>query len=393
MFKKLLAVFAGSIFGALATLGAVELREGHPDTYVVQKGDTLWDIAGRFLDKPWLWPEIWQANPQIENPHLIYPGDVLSLVYDAEGRARLMRGTRKLSPQIRSEPLAAAVRPVPLSDVEAFLKRFRMLDSETWNQQPYVVALEENRLLSAEGQLIYVRQLPEDTPLGTEFAVVRPTAVYREIPTSYPWHSAPRKRVRDDWDGTERFTVSSGLYWVFKNRPYHETVEILGHEAVEIGVARLARTGDPASLVLMSASDAVKPGDLLLPLEDAPFDFTYYPHAPERVPANMRIFGLTDAVTFVGPKQVVAINRGARDGVANGQVYGAYTAGPTVRDDVRYARNDLRTVLRPSRAMVELPPDFTGNVMIFRTYDRVSYGLVMDGIRPVKLYDELRAPH
>jgi hypothetical protein len=393
MLKKLLAVFVGSIFGALATLGAVELRDGHPDTYVVQKGDTLWDISARFLDKPWLWPEIWQANPQIENPHLIYPGDVLSLVYDADGRARLVRDTRRLSPQIRSDPLATAIRPVPLSDVEGFLKRFRLLDEENWRHQPYVIAAEEDRLRAAEGQLIYVRQLPGNARVGEEYAVVRPTAVYRELPTTYPWHSAPRKRVRDEWDGTERFTVSSGLYWVFKNRPYHETVEILGYEAVEIGVARVANVGDPGSLLLMSASDGVRPGDILLPVEDAPFDFTYYPHAPERVPHNMRIFGLTEAVAFVGPKQVVAINRGARDGVANGQVYGAYTKGQMVRDDVRFARNDLRTTFEPSRAMVQLPSDFTGNVMIFRTYDRISYGLVMDGIRPVRLYDELRAPH
>jgi hypothetical protein len=393
MLKKLLAVFVGSIFGALATLGAVELREGHPDTYVVQKGDTLWDIAGRFLDRPWLWPEIWQANPQIENPHLIYPGDVLSLVYDADGRARLVRGTRKLSPQIRSEPLATAVKPVPLSDIEGFLKRFRLLDEESWGQQPYVVALEEDRLRAAEGQLIYVRQLPGDVRVGQEYAVVRPTAVYRELPANYPWHTADRKRVREEWDGTDRFTINSGLYWIFKNRPYHETVEILGYEAVEIGTARVASAGEPGTLLLMAANDGVRAGDILLPVDDQPFDFTYYPHAPERVPENMRIFGLTEAVAAVGPKQVVAINRGARDGVANGQVYSAYSDGPVVRDDVRYARNDLRTVFEPSRAMVQLPSDFTGNVMIFRTHDRVSYGLVMDGIRPVRLYDELRAPH
>ncbi len=393
MLKKLLAVFVGSIFGALATLGAVELRDGHPDTYVVQKGDTLWDIAGRFLDRPWLWPEIWQANPQIENPHLIYPGDVLSLVYDADGRARLVRGTRKLSPQIRSEPLASAIKPVALSDIETFLKRFRLLDEESWRDQPYVIAMEENRLRAAEGQLIYAMQVPEGAQAGQEYAVVRPTAVYREIPENYPWHTADRKRVRNEWDGTDRVTVSSGLYWVFKNRPYHETVEILGYEAVEIGVARLATAGEPASLLLMSASDGVRAGDILLPIDETPFDFTFYPHVAERIPANMRVFGFTEALAAVGPKQVVAINRGARDGVANGQVYSAFTDGEVVRDDVRYARHDLRTVFKPSRAMVELPPDFTGNVMIFRTYDRISYGLVMDGIRPVKLYDELRAPY
>ncbi|MDW8478627.1 MAG: LysM peptidoglycan-binding domain-containing protein [Xanthomonadales bacterium] len=392
MLKPALAFLSGAVLTVALALPAAELKPDHPETYVVQKGDTLWDIAGRFLSKPWLWPEIWQANPQIENPHLIYPGDVLTLVYDAEGRARLVRGTRKLSPQVRSEPLASAIKPVPLGDIEGFLKRFRMLD-ENWRQLPYVVALEENRLRSASGQLIHVRRLYPDAKIGQDYAIVRPTAVYRDVPTNYPWSIPKRRMTREGWDGRESFTLADGLHWVFKNREWWDNVATLGYEAVEVGTARVSALGETASLLVLSSWDGIKPGDLVVPIERQPFDFTYYPHAPERVPANMRVLAFTDAVRFVGHRQVVAINKGARDGVANGQVYFAHTDGEVVDDRVRFASNDLRTTLTPRRDDVKLPDTYTGTVMIFRTFDHVSYGLVMDGVRPVKLLDRLAAPN
>lgn len=391
MLKPALAFLSGAFLTLALALPATELKPGHPETYVVQKGDTLWDIAGRFLSKPWLWPEIWQANPQIENPHLIYPGDVLTLVYDAEGRARLVHGTRKLSPQIRSEPLESAIKPVPLSDIEGFLKRFRVL-GEDWSKLPYVVALEENRLRSANGQLVHVRQMYADAQVGQDFAIVRPTAVYRDVPTNYPWSIPKRRMKRERWDGKESFTLADGLYWVFKNREWWDNVTTLGYEAVEVGTARVASVGEVSSLLVLSSWDGIKAGDLIVPIERQPFDFTYYPHAPQRVPENMRVLALTEAVRFVGHKQVVAINKGARDGVANGQVYFAHTDGQVIDDRVRYASNDLRTTFRPRRDDVKLPDTYNGTVMIFRTFDHVSYGIVMDGIRPVKLFDRLAAP-
>ncbi|MEE7547820.1 LysM peptidoglycan-binding domain-containing protein, partial [Xanthomonas sp. Kuri4-1] len=161
MLNRLRTVLAMAMLTVATYAAAVETAGDHPDTYVVRKGDTLWDIAGRFLKKPWLWPEIWQANPQVQNPHLIYPGDVLSLAYlDRVARASVTPGPR------REAPLNA----IPLSDVEPFLKNLRVTDS--FQQLPYVVALEENRLRSAGGQLAYVAGLADARP-GQRYAVVR----------------------------------------------------------------------------------------------------------------------------------------------------------------------------------------------------------------------------
>ena len=157
MLKKLLALFAG----LLLTLGVYaanqsDLRDGHPDTYTVKRGDTLWDISGRFLKKPWLWPELWQANPQIQNPHLIYPGDVLSLAYLNGGRSALRN---EGGPHVRVEQLEDAIKPIPLADLKNFLKNTRILDEDSFKRAPHIVAIEENQLRGANGNLIYVKGL------------------------------------------------------------------------------------------------------------------------------------------------------------------------------------------------------------------------------------------
>jgi hypothetical protein len=142
------------------------MRGDHPDTYVVKRGDTLWDIAGRFLKRPWLWPEIWQANPQIANPHLIYPGDVISLAY--LDRLGVQPGPR----------VGAPINAIPLSDVEPFLKDLHVVDQ--FDQMPYVVGLEDDRLRSSHGQVAYIRGIPDAAP-GSRYAVVRPTQRYTRL--------------------------------------------------------------------------------------------------------------------------------------------------------------------------------------------------------------------
>ena len=178
MFTRLRMVVAVAALTVATYATAVETRGSHPETYVVVRGDTLWDIAGRFLGKPWLWPEIWQANPQVQNPHLIFPGDVLSLAY--LDRVAVQPGQRAEGP----------VNAVNLSEIEPFLKDLRIVDSI--DDLPYVVGLEDDRLRSTRGQVAYVRGL-QAAP-GQRYLVVR--AEKRYASSSAPACAATCSRAR-----------------------------------------------------------------------------------------------------------------------------------------------------------------------------------------------------
>jgi len=365
-----------------------DLRNDHPDTYVVQKGDTLWDIAGRFLNHPWLWPEIWQANPQVQNPHLIYPGDVLSLVY-LDGRP-IVGVQGGFGPRVRREG-DEAINTIPLSRVEPFLQKMRMLSSEEAATLPYVLALEEDRLRGAEGQLAYVRGL--DAPVGTRVTVLRPMHVYYDVPDHYSWGNNVEKHTEAyEWSNERGHTLTGFWDSISAEHWKHRKSDYLGHEAMEIAQGEVLRGGDPTTILVQYGDQEIKESDLVVVGGVQPFDLTFTPRPPPEVPANMRVVAFTDALNAVGPNQVVALSRGAADGVENGHVFSIFHPGEVVRDDTAYADDDVRTVFNKSKADVQLPEEFVGHVMIFRTFDRLSYGLVMEGIRPVHLYDTLHPP-
>src|SRR5664279_6331733 len=172
MLKKLPAVCAGLLLTLSAFAATVQLAEHHPDTYTVQKGDTLWSISARFLQRPWQWPEVWQANPQVHNPHLIYPGDVLNLAY-VNGRPSLSvagssSGQDSSGPHVRAEAVDDAIKPVPLSAIEDFLKKPRLVGEDEFRHAPHVVGIEDHHINGSTGQLIYVRGL--DAPVGQQLS-------------------------------------------------------------------------------------------------------------------------------------------------------------------------------------------------------------------------------
>lgn len=381
MLKKLLAVCAVALltFGGGAL--AVDLRSDHPEEYVVQKGDTLWSIAGRFLREPWLWPEIWQANPQIENPHLIFPGDVISLAY-LGGRPTL--SVKKLSPQIRREA-SGAVGALPLADIEGFLKKPRVFGSkEELESLPYVLAVEENRLRAVGQQVAYLRGA--DFRPGEEYAVLRPTvrfAVHPQPNTRFP------RLKRDPWTrahGLEPQT--SGIQWAYY-AAIDNDFEVLGYEAMEIATGVITREGDPATLLIQDGSLEVKKGDVIVPVDRRPFDLSFQPRPPRSVPADLRVLAHTNASRWGGKNDVVALSAGSREGIQNGHVFSIYRPGDRVADEVAHPQ---RIVADRAGKKVQLPDEFVGHVMVFRTFEKVSYGLVMDGIRPVRLEDVLKAP-
>ncbi len=380
MLKKLLTVCAAALITISSVAMAVDLREGHPDEYVVKRGDTLWSIAARFLNEPWLWPEIWQANPQIENPHLIYPGDVISLAY-LGGRPTL--SVTKLSPQARRQPLDS-ITAIPLADIEAFLRKPRVIDKETMESLPYVLALEEGRLMSTSQQTVYVRGA--DFEPGQEYAVVRPTVRF----ALHPHPVSGQKRLKTD-DYTLAHGLdpkTSGIEWAYFAAS-DNGFEVLGYEVIERATGVVTVGGDPATLMLSEQGTEVRKGDLLMPVDKRPYDLSFQPRAPRSVPEDMRVLAQTDRFVYGGPRDVVALSAGAREGVENGQVYSIYRPGELVVDEVAHPypiNNDFK------RNKVKLPDEFVGHVMIFRTFDKLSYGLIMDGVRPARLEDVLKAP-
>lgn len=374
MIRKTIVLLAGLLVTVAVYAAGAQLRTDHPDNYTVRRGDTLWDISARFLVKPWLWPEIWQANPQVRNPHLIYPGDVLNLSF-------INGPSLQLQPSVHRED--NAVPAIPLSELRTFLKDLRVMDSNAVSSAPYVVGLEENRLRGAVGQNIYVRGL-QATP-GQRWAIVRPSHVFRGFEQDDPG---------DRDNGIAAHELDSNAAMV--NSPWSEDSRNDGHmgrgqdmgvEVTVIGTAETLRGGDPSTLLLLDSTREIRSGDRVMPVDDTPYDPYYYPHPPKSVARQARVIGFADALDAVGSRQVVALSVGAKDGVDNGQTFSIYRAGENIHDDV--ASNSWR---RGVGKRVTLPDEFVGHVMVFRTFDRVSYGLVMDSLRPVHKNDKLTMP-
>lgn len=362
---------------------AQQWADNAPQRYIVKKGDTLWDISAKFLIKPWHWPEIWHLNQKVRNPHLIYPGD--ELVISGNG---VTHGEGSFGPHIRETSLEDAVKPIPLSLIKQFLKNARVVDEDALRNAPHVVAIEESRLRGSAGQLVYIRGL--DAMVGDKFAIVRPMGRYHDMPPEEEGQVRETYRQeRDGRQGRQSILWRHGPQeWTFKGR-----VRFLGYEVLEFGTVQVTRVGNPSSALVTYSDFEVREGDYIMPLDATPYDDQFVPHPPAQAPdANMRVIAFTDALNAVGPLQVVALSRGSEDGVDNGTTYAIYTDGETVHDDTDYPKGKSRSFFHPRDSKVQLPPEFIGHVMVFRTFKRVSYGLVMDSVRPVHVGDFMHDP-
>lgn len=332
----LLALFVA--FAAQAG-DVLALKQGHPQSYVVKKGDTLWDISGMFLNDPWLWPEIWHINPQVENPHLIYPGDTLNLVY-INGRPQLVlsRGRDvKLSPEVRSTPIQQAIPAIPLEAINPFLNRGRIVGAGVLESSPYLLAGKEGHIVSGAGDEIYGRG--KFQPGETAFGIFRRGNTFIDP----------------------------------------ETGEMLGIQARDIGTAKLLDLeGEVATLALNRTTEETRRGDSLLVQEERQINANFYPSAPQN-DIKGYLLAVEGGVSQIGFMNVVVINKGAREGLEEGNLLAIYKTGETVRDPVT---NDLVKV-----------PDFrAGLLMVFRVFDKVSYGLVLRAERPLAVNDRIRNP-
>src|SRR5882724_7230867 len=340
----------------------LQLKETAPDRYVVQRGDTLWSIATKFLNDQWRWPEIWRMNQeQIRNPHNIFPGDVLVLdrsvsppqlrIADAGAGAGAgagpglgVAGGEKLLPRIYTQPLSSeAIPAISPKSIEPFLTQPLLIEEGGLARAPRIIATEENRVNLGAGNVAYVSGFGgSDAPVWQ---------IYR---TGRPLVDPDNQRT-------------------------------LGFEAVFLGTAQVTRGGEPATVHIVNSKKEISAGDRLIPAPP-PTIPQYVPHAPTSAVTG-RIIGLYDALaTSVGGRDsIISINRGRRHGLEVGHVLAVY------RNVVVYDQKDYLKSRDRSPA-IQLPPERYGLVFIFRTFDSVSYALVMESSRPVQGGDIVQNP-
>lgn len=326
------------------------LRPDHPGAYTVVPGDTLWEIAGRFLEAPWRWPEIWRLNPAIRNPHLIYPGDVLEVFYeDGQPRLRVATGDApapaartpdgrpliKLSPQVRVEALNRPIPTVPLEAIQPFIDGSRIVDPADWQAAPYVIGTDGERVTFAVRDRLYARGLGPDQQRWQVF------------------HA-----------GAE-FTDP-------------ETGEFLGFQAIHAGDAVLEREGDPATLRVVRSLREIVPGDRLLPEADQEAVYRFVPHPPPP-DTRGRILAVPDGVSLIGRYRTVVLNLGEADGLEPGHVLAVHDDGGTATDPV-------------DGSTVRLPDQRAGLLLVYRVFDRASFALVTEAVRTIRVADRVSGP-
>ena len=317
------------------------LRAGHPDSYTVKRGDTLWDISGRFLTKPWVWPELWRANPQIVNPHLIYPGDTIHLEYvDGQPRLTLERGNRsdsgKLEPRVRESPLSGAIPAIRGDALRSWLLSHRIVSPAEFDAAPYVLGGESKRIILGAGDRLYFKG---KALTDAAYDISRKGELYIDP----------------------------------------DTKEVLGQEATDIGVGQIIDSqNDVGTAIVSSSNEEVRRGDRLLPTEERRLDSTYFPRAPQTT-INGKIIAVSGGVSQIGQNAVVVVNRGTSQGLEVGNVLAVYQHGEYARDIV-------------SGDSVQLPSERAGLLVVFRSFERMSYGLVLRTERPLAVGDELRNP-
>lgn len=357
--RKFLLCLAIGLFMANAALaeGDSILRPGHPDRYIVKEGDTLWDIAGMFLSDAWMWPEIWHVNPEIKNPDLIYPGDTIILTYvGGKPQLSVQRGeagrTTKLSPgqptysgdrdvkvepHVRSSPLSSAIPAIPLDAIAGLLHAGRIVQKDELENAPHILAGKEDRLIFGPGDQFY---------------------------------------ARGDWKG------DSTVYGVYRPGEVYQdpqTHEVLGYEAQEVGTASAERRDDDViRFQLDSVNEDVRVGDRLLPTEERRVESTFFPSAPD-TDVDGVIMTVLGGLTMVGRNDIVALNRGEKQGLKVGNVLAVYRTGNIVRDPIEGDR-------------VRLPAERAGLLMVFRTFEKMSYGLILETKQPLKVGDIVRNP-
>ncbi len=350
MFRHIITLLLLSCAAMNVAAQDVQLREDYPERHTVVKGDTLWDISAKFLKDPWLWPKVWKMNrDQIKNPHLIYPGDVVVLdLSSGDPQLRLLRETVTLQPGIREEYLEKeAVTTIAPNIIEPFLSQPLVIENDELENAAAIIGSQENRVVLSQGVKIYIDEITED----------------------------------------------QGRFWnVYRNGKVFIdpiTKEQLGTEAIHLGNARITRYGEPATAEISRANQEIFKDDKLVAAPDD-LSKSFVPRAPES-DINGHILSLYGSVNEGGRNSIITINRGTNNGIEPGHVLAIYREGSLVKNPKyeKAKKEDKKTTEPPQ---LKLPNERIGLMMVFRTFDRISYGLIMQASEPVNALDLVQTP-
>ena len=347
-----------------ATGTNVQLAANAPERYVVVKGDTLWAISAKFLSDPWRWPDLWKVNPQIANPHLIYPGDEVALSYvegqpqltvrrngetvaatgagstaPVAGERQVPANTVRLQPKIRTTPLDEAVSFLPLDAIRPFLSQSGIIDPDVAEKGPYIFGTVDGRVMAGTADRVYVRQLPDE--FTSRFTIVRMGKEYEDP----------------------------------------DTGDTIGYQATYIGEGQIEKFGDPGILLISSSKLESLTGDRLVTENLSLPTESFQPRQP-KTKIDGKIIDVVGGVSQIGQFQVVVMNKGTQDGLQPSDVLLVMQTKGTMRDREGGLFSEK----------VDLPDARAGEVMVFRSYARISFGLLMRAEREITVGDKVISP-
>lgn len=351
------ALFGLFLFAsASAVYRPISLKDHYPQKYVVQPGDTLYDIANAYLTQPWQWKQLWRLNPKIKNPDRIYPGAIIKLEF-AEGKPylRLVRqGTYKLSPHARPRPAQKPVPPIHLSEIRPFLSGSRVFDTDELANSAYVVAVNGEHMLAGQNIEVYVRGLPKQEK-NLSYAFYRPEGVYRS-----PAPQKPKRRYGSRY------------------RKSKEGNDILGYVGHYLGSGQLVKSGVITTIEVEEITQGIRPKDRVVAHEAPDFDLYFEPQAPE-ITVNAEVIDLIGGISQVAQNQVIVLNLGQRQKLETGDVVGIWQKPKLVPDPLK-------------NGSVLLPKERIGEAMVFRTFTNTAYALVVKSTRAIHKGDLLTNP-
>ncbi|GLP97697.1 LysM peptidoglycan-binding domain-containing protein [Paraferrimonas sedimenticola] len=356
--KRLFVAVSLTVLSAFAVADTLTLKSGHPEAYTVVKGDTLWDISAKFLEDPWLWPKLWGANPQVSNPHLIYPGDRLTLVF-IDGEPRLVKKAFiKRSPEGRVQSKNGPIPPVQLSAIQAYLSKNRVVESEWLEEQPQLLSGETNRKYHVSGQQVYSQG---------EFEVGQRVGIYR----------IGRSFTKQTVDG----------------------IEPLGTEIILSASGIVRQSGDVNVIELKSDYSETTAGDKVIAIDDSSLMPAYFmPQAGSG--EDIRVLATNNGARAVGNMEVIYLDAGAEQGLQPGQVFSGFrqgkrividSKGKPVQPNERSRYNRIKANFSEENAL-NMPDVYHGEVMVFKVFDKVSLGIVLRINKPLRVDDKLKTP-